>query len=314
MTFLRLQVAGLSVPIGGMDLRAGRSCRQRGWVCRPVHFRKDRALSSSSHPYRRQRPPQISRTCFEGPFGELLRATGPMAKTNPFRFSTKFQDDEADLLCYRDRYYSTTGGRWLSRDPIGETSGINLYAAWRNQPSNRNGALGVTVTKPKANHEAVRWEHGGGRVQIPRCTYLIIAAHGRAAPSELYVENKDKGCAFGAVYGCLTGGGEYINPAPEESQTLPPVVIMPPVPSPGIPGGPAQPGGPVDGEDDCIDGTELSRLVHEATEAAKTAVKAGALCGPPCCCTTVTVWVHIIGSRGGFPEDVKEELYMRGCR
>jgi hypothetical protein len=29
-----------------------------------------------------------------GPFGELLRATGPMAKANPFRFSTKYQDDE----------------------------------------------------------------------------------------------------------------------------------------------------------------------------------------------------------------------------
>ena len=35
-----------------------------------------------------------------GPFGELLRATGPMAKANPFRFSTKYQDDETDLLYY----------------------------------------------------------------------------------------------------------------------------------------------------------------------------------------------------------------------
>jgi hypothetical protein len=26
-----------------------------------------------------------------GPFGEVLRATGPMAKANPFRFSTKYQ-------------------------------------------------------------------------------------------------------------------------------------------------------------------------------------------------------------------------------
>ena len=33
-----------------------------------------------------------------GPFGELLRATGPMAKANPFRFSTKYQDDESDLV------------------------------------------------------------------------------------------------------------------------------------------------------------------------------------------------------------------------
>ena len=33
-----------------------------------------------------------------GPFGELIRGSGPMAKTNPFRFSTKFQDDETDLV------------------------------------------------------------------------------------------------------------------------------------------------------------------------------------------------------------------------
>ena len=32
-----------------------------------------------------------------GPFGEVLRATGPMAKANPFRFSAKYQDDETDL-------------------------------------------------------------------------------------------------------------------------------------------------------------------------------------------------------------------------
>ncbi len=33
-----------------------------------------------------------------GPFGEVIRATGPMAKVNPFRFSTKYQDDETDLV------------------------------------------------------------------------------------------------------------------------------------------------------------------------------------------------------------------------
>src|SRR5207237_4602668 len=31
-------------------------------------------------------------------FGELLRSTGPLAKVNPFRFSTKKQDDETDFV------------------------------------------------------------------------------------------------------------------------------------------------------------------------------------------------------------------------
>jgi len=39
-----------------------------------------------------------------GPFGEVIRATGPMAKANPFRFSSKYQDDETDLLYYGYRY------------------------------------------------------------------------------------------------------------------------------------------------------------------------------------------------------------------
>jgi RHS repeat-associated protein len=55
-----------------------------------------------------------------GPFGEVIRATGPMAKTNPLRFSTRCQDDETDLLYYGYRYYSVSTGRWLSRDPLAE--------------------------------------------------------------------------------------------------------------------------------------------------------------------------------------------------
>ncbi|MBI3763318.1 MAG: RHS repeat-associated core domain-containing protein [Chloroflexi bacterium] len=62
-----------------------------------------------------------------GPFGEPLRATGPMARLNPFRWSTKFCDNETDLVYYGYRYYSPSLGRWLSRDPIEEEGGVNLY-------------------------------------------------------------------------------------------------------------------------------------------------------------------------------------------
>lgn len=61
-----------------------------------------------------------------GPFGEVIRATGTMGKNNPFRFSTKYQDDETDLLYYGYRYYSASTGRWISRDPIEEVGGMNL--------------------------------------------------------------------------------------------------------------------------------------------------------------------------------------------
>ncbi len=55
-----------------------------------------------------------------GPFGEVIRATGPIAKANPIRFATKYQDDETDLSYYPYRYLNASIGRWLSRDPASE--------------------------------------------------------------------------------------------------------------------------------------------------------------------------------------------------
>ena len=55
-----------------------------------------------------------------GPFGEPLGATGIMAAQNPFRFSTKYTDDETGLLYYGYRYYNPSTGRWINRDPIKE--------------------------------------------------------------------------------------------------------------------------------------------------------------------------------------------------
>ncbi len=63
-----------------------------------------------------------------GPFGEPLRATGAMANGNPVRFSTKYIDEETGLVYYGHRYYQPQMGRWLSRDPIAESGGINVNA------------------------------------------------------------------------------------------------------------------------------------------------------------------------------------------
>lgn len=76
------------------------------------------------------------------PFGELLRATGPMAKTNPFQFSTKFRDSESGLVCYGYRYCNPTQGRWIGRDPIAEDGGANLYGFVDNTPATLFDPLG----------------------------------------------------------------------------------------------------------------------------------------------------------------------------
>jgi RHS repeat-associated protein len=88
-----------------------------------------------------------------------------MAKANPFRFSTKYQDDETDLLYYGYRSCSPSTGRWLSRDPIDEIGfkllqtgeGIgdddvnprtegNPYRFVKNDPVSRSDTFGLWPT------------------------------------------------------------------------------------------------------------------------------------------------------------------------
>jgi RHS repeat-associated protein len=65
-----------------------------------------------------------------GPFGELIRVTGAMGKINPLRFSTKYNDDESDLLYYGYRYYKPSTGAWPNRDPKNELGFILLKNDW----------------------------------------------------------------------------------------------------------------------------------------------------------------------------------------
>jgi RHS repeat-associated protein len=78
-----------------------------------------------------------------GPFGEVIRATGPMAEVNPLRFSTKYQDGETGLNYYGFRFYGSNQGRWLSQDPIGEAIDRNLYGFIANRSPNEYDVLGL---------------------------------------------------------------------------------------------------------------------------------------------------------------------------
>jgi RHS repeat-associated protein len=70
-------------------------------------------------------------------YGGLRRAAGAYAIVNPFRFSTKFQDNESGLSDFGRRWYDADTGRWLNRDPLGELGGTNVYAYAANDPVNR---------------------------------------------------------------------------------------------------------------------------------------------------------------------------------
>ena len=76
-------------------------------------------------------------------FGNTVSQSGALADTFAFRFSTKYWDAEAGLYYYGRRYLKPSWGRWISRDPIGEDGGANLYAFCGNNAVNRFDILGM---------------------------------------------------------------------------------------------------------------------------------------------------------------------------
>jgi RHS repeat-associated protein len=105
-----------------------------------------------------------------GPFGETLRATGQAAGVNPFRWSTKFHDDQSGLINYGYRMYNPAVGRWLQRDPITERGGLNLYAFVQNRPIDLIGPDGRYLIDVLI---AVTGEVGGKVVELAtKATYV----------------------------------------------------------------------------------------------------------------------------------------------
>jgi RHS repeat-associated protein len=77
-----------------------------------------------------------------GPFSEVSRAGGPIAKAHLFGLSTKCEDGETHLLYYGYRYYHPGTGRWMSRDPLQEGGGKNLSGFVGNDPVRKCDLLG----------------------------------------------------------------------------------------------------------------------------------------------------------------------------
>jgi RHS repeat-associated protein len=80
------------------------------------------------------------------PFGQTLREIGTYAQANPFRFSSKYTDNETDLVNFGRRHYNPALGRFLGRDPIEEKGGLHLYGFVGNNGINRWDYLGMTPT------------------------------------------------------------------------------------------------------------------------------------------------------------------------
>ena len=83
--------------------------------------------------------------------------------------STKYFDDETELAYYGYRYYSPEMGRWISRDPIGEDGGANLYGFVKNDIPNNHDRLGLRTTQCDTAEELQDAADKAGSECCPTC-------------------------------------------------------------------------------------------------------------------------------------------------
>ena len=114
--------------------------------------------------------PTVVATYAYDPFGNLMAKTGTMDQ--PCTFSSKPYDAITGLSYYGHRFYAPAVGRWMTRDPIGESGGVNLYGFVMNNPVNLvdpMGNYGISYAwnwwkdyfKKLANKQKKAWCKGG---------------------------------------------------------------------------------------------------------------------------------------------------------
>tara|TARA_B100001093_G_scaffold263529_1_gene251933 strand:+ start:492 stop:1514 length:1023 start_codon:yes stop_codon:yes gene_type:complete len=107
-----------------------------------------------------------------GPFGELVSQTGSYSTTNTYKFSTKPQDAETGYYYYGFRYYDSSNGRWLNRDPITERGGFNLYAIVGNETLHAVDMLGLKTCQSISFSASIPATKG--KIRLARPFYLKV--------------------------------------------------------------------------------------------------------------------------------------------
>ena len=95
-------------------------------------------------------------------FGKTIAQSGAMADVFRHRFSTKYYDSETGFYYYGYRYYFPELRRWLSRDPLEEDGGENLYVILNNNCLNDVdvvGERGLEKPEPWIPHTTTWSEH-----------------------------------------------------------------------------------------------------------------------------------------------------------
>ena len=77
-------------------------------------------------------------------YGEIMMKSGDLADKNNITYSTRYKEGNTGLVSYTYRHYSPRLKKWLSKDPIAENGGLNLYQMVANEPINYWDMLGLS--------------------------------------------------------------------------------------------------------------------------------------------------------------------------
>lgn len=104
-----------------------------------------------------------------GPFGEMVEFDGgnpvlPASGASPFRYTGQVWDAETGLHYYKERYYSTALGRFLSPDPIDIDGGLHLYAYAANDPINAVDPSGLAAVPYFPYSSGLNYRTGSGTI------------------------------------------------------------------------------------------------------------------------------------------------------
>jgi len=111
------------------------------------------------------------------PFGVITAQTGTLVDDNPFRFSNEYWDNDLKKIAYLFRFYDPSLGKFLSRDPIGEKAGQNLYLMCLNDPIGWIDILGLQIPSRKCSvdiyfgHSGDSW-NPNGEEEFGKCQWV----------------------------------------------------------------------------------------------------------------------------------------------
>ena len=133
-----------------------------------------------------------------GDYGETLTDQGTVY--NPYRWNGEPLDAESGLTYMRNRYYQSSTGRFVQRDPISYAGGLNLYGFCSSDPINASDPSGLeqllydraadgtmTTRAPRIDWDGDPWtflESGATALAITGGTYELYLV---AAPSAEYL-------------------------------------------------------------------------------------------------------------------------------